>query len=58
MSLNKRWKELRNTANTENVLMTVSEIIKFYKEEELILIQHIREIIGGVMNKRQSSLNH
>ncbi|AJD26681.1 DUF262 domain-containing protein [Clostridium botulinum] len=31
MSLNKRWKELRNTANTENVLMTVSEIIKFYK---------------------------
>ncbi|QPW57580.1 DUF262 domain-containing protein [Clostridium botulinum] len=31
MKLNTRWKELRNTANTENVLMTVSEIIKFYE---------------------------
>ncbi|MBB6698552.1 DUF262 domain-containing protein [Clostridium algidicarnis] len=31
MKLNARWKELRNTANTENVLMTVSEIIKFYE---------------------------
>lgn len=31
MNLNKTWKELRNTANTENVLMTVSEIIKFYE---------------------------
>lgn len=31
MSLNKIWKELRNTANTENVLMTVSEIVKFYE---------------------------
>ncbi|MCC0702780.1 DUF262 domain-containing protein [Clostridioides sp. ES-S-0049-02] len=31
MSLNKKWKELRNTANTENVLMTISEIIKFYE---------------------------
>jgi uncharacterized protein with ParB-like and HNH nuclease domain len=31
MNLNKKWKELRNTANTENVLMTVSEIIKFYE---------------------------
>lgn len=31
MKLNNRWKELRNTANTENVLMTVSEIIKFYE---------------------------
>jgi len=31
MSLNTRWKEIRNTANTENVLMTVSEIIKFYE---------------------------
>lgn len=31
MNLNIRWKELRNTANTENVLMTVSEIIKFYE---------------------------
>lgn len=31
MKLNTRWKEIRNTANTENVLMTVSEIIKFYE---------------------------
>lgn len=31
MSLNKIWKNLRNTANTENVLMTVSEIVKFYE---------------------------
>ncbi|MGL5633855.1 MAG: DUF262 domain-containing protein [Sarcina sp.] len=31
MSLNKIWKSLRNTANTENVLMTVSEIVKFYE---------------------------
>ncbi|WP_076178862.1 GmrSD restriction endonuclease domain-containing protein [Clostridium botulinum] len=31
MKLNTRWKELRNTANTENVLITVSEIIKFYE---------------------------
>lgn len=31
MNLNTKWKELRNTANTENVLMTVSEIIKFYE---------------------------
>ncbi len=31
MNLNLRWKHLRNTANTENVLMTVSEIIKFYE---------------------------
>lgn len=31
MNLNTKWKELRNTANTENFLMTVSEIIKFYQ---------------------------
>ncbi|MCB2300864.1 DUF262 domain-containing protein [Clostridium tagluense] len=31
MKLNARWKELRNTANTENVLMTISDIIKFYE---------------------------
>jgi|GEM_PF-1145297 len=31
MKLNSRWKELRNTANTENVLMTISDIIKFYE---------------------------
>lgn len=31
MNLNKRWKELRNTANTENVLLTISEIVKFYE---------------------------
>lgn len=31
MKLNARWKELRNTANTENVLMTISDIVKFYE---------------------------
>lgn len=31
MKLNKRWKELKNNASTENVLMTVSEIVKFYE---------------------------
>lgn len=31
MKLNVRWKQLRNTANTENVLMTISDIIKFYE---------------------------
>lgn len=31
MKLNERWKELRNTANTENVLMTISDIVKFYE---------------------------
>lgn len=31
MKLNDRWKELRNTANTENVLMTISDVIKFYE---------------------------
>ncbi len=31
MKLNERWKVLRNTANTENVLMTISDIVKFYE---------------------------
>jgi len=31
MNLNIEWKKLRNTANTENVLMTISDIVKFYK---------------------------
>lgn len=31
MNLNQKWKTLRNQANTENVLMTVSNIIKFYE---------------------------
>lgn len=31
MRLNNRWKQLRNTANTENVLMTISDVVKFYE---------------------------
>lgn len=31
MKLNQKWKELRNTANTENVLMTISDIVKYYE---------------------------
>lgn len=31
MKLNLKWKELRNTASTENVLMTISDIVKFYE---------------------------
>lgn len=31
MNLNKQWKTIRHTASTENVLLTVSEIIKFYE---------------------------
>jgi len=31
MSLNNKWKELRNTASTENVLMTISDIVKYYE---------------------------
>ncbi len=30
MSLNKEWKKLRNNASTENVLMTVSDIVNYY----------------------------
>lgn len=31
MNLNKKWKERRNDANTENVLLTVSDIIRFFE---------------------------
>ncbi len=30
MNLNKKWKELKNNASTENVLMTVSDIVNYY----------------------------
>ncbi len=31
MSLNKIWKQLKNNASTENVLMTVSDIVNYYR---------------------------
>lgn len=31
MNLNIKWKELKNVANTENVLMTVSDVIRFFE---------------------------
>lgn len=30
MNLNKKWKQLKNNASTENVLMTVSDIVNYY----------------------------